>query len=110
MSQTESLVATIRPAHRADWQCRCRGGPTFDRGCDQTRSDEGHLDRHVNVTNAAFKTRGDVLDIRNAGGDSFQPRTATGNRSEQCRSTLDLNRTDVLPCDRRRQQNLARLL
>ena len=112
MSQTKSHILS-RPFGRRIAQIGdfdAAGEPTFDRGCDQTRSDEGHLDRHVDVTNAAFKTRGDVPDIRNAGGDDFQPSTATGNRSEQCRSTLDLNRTDVLPCDRRRQQNLARLL
>jgi hypothetical protein len=62
------------------------------------------------MTNAAFMARSDFLDSLNAGGDSFQPRTAAGNRSEQRRSTLDFNRTDVLSCDRRRQQNLAKLL
>jgi hypothetical protein len=44
-------------------------------------------------------TRGDFLDSLNAGGESFQPRMPTRNRSEQCRSTLDLNRTDALPCE-----------
>src|SRR5512132_665653 len=38
------------------------------------------------MTNAAFAARGDVLDGLNAGDDGLQPRTATGNRSQQCRA------------------------
>jgi hypothetical protein len=51
------------------------------------------------MTNAAFMARSDFLDGLNAGGDSVQPRTATRNRSEQCRSPLDFDRTNILPCD-----------
>ena len=111
MSQTESLILS-RPLGRRIAQigdADAAGEPTFDRGFDQTWSDEGHRDRHVDVTNAAFMPRSDFLDSLNAGGDSVQPRTATRNRSEQCRSPLDLDRTDIVPCDRRRQQNLAGL-
>ena len=62
------------------------------------------------MTNAAFMARSDFLDSLNAGGDSFQPRTAMCNRSEQCRAPLDFDRTHLLPYKRMRQQNLARFL
>src|SRR5262249_22453244 len=47
-------VATIRPALRADWRCRCRGRATSDRGFDQTRSDEGQRDRTLHLWRAAI--------------------------------------------------------
>jgi hypothetical protein len=74
LSQPEPLILS-RPFGRRVAQigdADAAGEPTFDHGLDQTWSDEGHRDCHVDVTNAAFMARGDVLDSRNAGCDSFQ--------------------------------------
>ena len=62
------------------------------------------------MTNAAFIACGDVLDCCVIGNDSFEPSTATGNRSEQCSAALDFDRSGVRACDRQRQQNFTWLL
>jgi hypothetical protein len=81
LSQTEPLILS-RPFSRRIAQignADAAGKPTFHRGLDQARSDEGHRDRHVDMTNAAFAACSDFLDGLNAGDDGIQPCTATGN-------------------------------
>lgn len=99
MSQTESHILS-RPFGRRIAQigdADAAGEPTFDRGCDQTRSDEGHLDRHVDVTNAALVALSDLFDIvDSAGNDLIQPLPPACDGLEQTGSTLGIERADLV--------------
>ena len=80
MSQTEPLIL-LRPFGRRIAQigdADAAGEPTFDCGLDQIWSDEGHRDCHIDVADAAFLARGDVLDSRNAAGDELPATHAHG--------------------------------
>src|SRR3954453_20146484 len=49
------------------------GKPTFDGGPDQSRRDERHRYRHVDMTNAALLSNSNVVDASRARYDLFEP-------------------------------------
>ena len=53
---------------------------TFDGGFDQMGCEKGERDRHVDLADAAFFARGDLLDIGHlAGRDFIEPALTTGD-------------------------------
>jgi len=54
--------------------------PTFDRRLDQIGCEKGERDRHVDLADAAFLARGDLLDIGDGARDDFtEPAPTTGD-------------------------------
>ena len=72
----------------------------LDGGLDQGGSDEGHRDRHVDMTVAAFVTRGDLLNpLHTARDDLVQPVSATRDGLDQCCASFGLDRAYFPPRD-----------
>src|SRR5262249_34634633 len=64
--------------------------PSFDGGLDQTRRDECHRYRHVDLTNAALLARGNGFDAGSARDDLVEPGTSARDGFDQCRTSLRL--------------------
>ena len=118
-----SGAACYRIAHRSEWGARlswlsqsqpfelarpfgrriaqagdanATGKASLDGGLDEGRSDEGHRDRHIDVTDAAFVARGNLLHLLCPGDDLVQPVPTSRDGLDQSGSSLHSNRTHLV--------------
>src|SRR5262245_26573023 len=80
--------------------------PPFDGGLDQSRRDECHRYRHVDVTNAALLARGNTFDAGSARDDLVEPGTSARDGFNQCRTSLRLHWSRARSCSRGWKQDL----
>src|SRR5262245_26256098 len=80
--------------------------PPFDCGLDQTRRDECHRYRHVDLTNAALLAHGNAFDAGSATADLVEPGTSARDGPDQCRTSLRLHWSRARSCGRGWKQDL----
>ena len=69
----------------------------LDGGFDQIGREERERDRHIDLADAAFFARSDLLDIGDgASNDLFEPATTTGDRCDKRGAGLGADRATVL--------------
>src|SRR5262245_15190115 len=113
--EVESGLGQTKPLklQRPFVRCITQGGdadaarkPPFDCGLDQSRRDECHRYRHVDVTNAALLARGNGFDAGSARDDLVEPGTSTRDGFDQCRTSLRLHWPRARSCARGWKQDL----
>src|SRR5262249_19475901 len=80
--------------------------PPFDGGLDQSRRDECHRYRHVDLANAALLARGNGFDAGSATDDLVEPGTSARDGFDQCRTSLRLHWPRARSCGRGWKQDL----
>src|SRR5215510_14822828 len=80
--------------------------PPFDGGLDQSRRDECHRYRHVDLTNATLLARGNGFDAGSARDDLVEPGTSARDGFDQCRTSLRLHWPRARFCGRGWKQDL----
>src|SRR5215468_4514397 len=80
--------------------------PPFDGGLDQSRRDECHRYRHVDVTNAALLARGNAFDAGSATDDLVEPGTSARDRFDKRGTSLRLHWSRARSCGRGWKQDL----
>src|SRR5262249_10171570 len=75
-------------------------------GLDQSRRDECHRYRHVDLTNAALLAHGNGFDAGSTGDDLVEPGTSARDRFDQCRPSLRLHWSRARSCGRGWKQDL----
>src|SRR5215471_11972158 len=80
--------------------------PPFDGGLHQSRRDECHRYRHVDVTNTALLARGNGFDAGSARDDLVEPGASARDGFDQCRTSLRLHWPRARSCGRGWKQDL----
>src|SRR5215467_11793246 len=115
MRRPESGLGQTKPLklQRPFGRCITQGGdadaarkPPLNGSLYQSRRDECHRYRHVDVTNAALLARGNGFDAGSARDDLVEPGTSARDGFDQCRTSLRLHWPRARSCGRGWKQDL----
>src|SRR5258708_26527980 len=85
-----------------------RWSKDFDGGLHEVGREERERDRHIDLSNAAFVTRSNLLDTgHGASNNLIKPTPATGDRCDECGAGLGANGSTVVRRHASRHDDIA---